>query len=376
MQTFLVGGAVRDTLLGYPIYDRDWVVVGASPDKMLELGFRPVGKDFPVFIHPDSGEEYALARTERKSGKGYTGFQYHASPDVTLEQDLIRRDLTINAMAMDDQGKITDPYQGQADLNAKVLRHVSPAFSEDPLRVLRVARFLARYASMGFSIAPETMTLMQTLAAGDELEHLTAERVWQEFQRALGETSPEAFLIALQESNALEALFPELTTAANHLPTLTAIRQASDAKVRFAILLRTAFIKGASHTELSIQKIKTFCDIHRTPNAYRDLALQLCTQSDRLCRFSQLDATERLTLISELGLLRRSEHLPLLLQGCEQICDEELTAKKQLPELLELLQQINPQQLMKQGFKGKALGDAITQAQWNICQQQIEGTLE
>jgi tRNA nucleotidyltransferase (CCA-adding enzyme) len=376
MQTFLVGGAVRDTLLDYPIYDRDWVVVGATPEKMLEQGFRPVGKDFPVFIHPDSGEEYALARTERKSGKGYTGFQYHASPDVTLEQDLIRRDLTINAMAMDDHNMVIDPYGGQQDLTAKTLRHVSPAFSEDPLRVLRVARFLARYTSMGFSIAPETMALMQELAAGDELEHLTAERVWQEFQRALSEASPEAFLIALNQCNALTLLFPELCATAHDSQTLTAINKANDTKVRFAILLRSAFAEEATHANLCIKKIKAFCESHRVPNAYRDLALQFCTQADHLCQFSQLDAVERLSLVTDLGLLRRSEHLPLLFQGCSLICDDELTVTEQLPELLKSLQQISPQQLMQQGYKGKALGEAITQAQLQICQQQIEETCE
>lgn len=376
MQIFLVGGAVRDTLLDYPIYDRDWVVVGATPEQMLEQGFRPVGKDFPVFIHPDSGDEYALARTERKSGKGYTGFQYHASPDVTLEQDLIRRDLTINAMAMDDHNTVIDPYGGQQDLTAKILRHVSPAFSEDPLRVLRVARFLARYSSLGFSIAPETMTLMRTLSAGDELEHLTAERVWQEFQRALGEASPEAFLITLLQCNALPLLFPELSKTINDPQTLKAIKLASDTKVRFAILLRNAFAEDASQTDLCAEKIKVFCENHRAPNAYRDLALQFCTQADRLCRFSQLNATERLALVTDLGLLRRSEHLQLLFQGCTLICDEKLTATEQLPELLKSLQQISPQQLMQQGYKGKALGEAITQAQLKICQQQIEETYE
>lgn len=376
MQTFLVGGAVRDTLLKYPIYDKDWVVVGATPEQMLEQGFRPVGKDFPVFIHPDSGEEYALARTERKSGKGYTGFQYHASPDVTLEQDLIRRDLTINAMAMDDHGNLIDPYGGQRDLDAKLLRHVSPAFSEDPLRVLRVARFLARYRSMGFSIAPETMTLMQELATGDELEHLVAERVWQEFQRALSETSPDAFLTALAQCNALPVLFPELSQAVNNTETLSAISQAKETKVRFALLLRSSVAEDLNQADRCIDKIKAFCENHRTPNAYRDLALQFCTQADNLCRFSHLDATERLRLVNDLGLLRRSEHLPLLLEGCSQICDNELTAAKQLPELLKSLATISPKELMQQGFKGKALGDAIAQAQLKICQQQIEETSE
>ncbi len=373
MQIYLVGGAVRDRLLGYPVYDRDWVVVGATPEQMLQLGFRPVGKDFPVFIHPDSGEEYALARTERKSGKGYAGFCYHASPDVTLEEDLIRRDLTINAMAMDDEGNITDPYNGQRDLQQKVLRPVSPAFSEDPLRVLRVARFQARYANLGFTIAPQTLRLMQQLAQGDELEHLTAERVWQEFQRALSEDSPEQFLVTLMQANALVKLFPELIPAVNDPRTLTAISQPADPRVRFAILLRSAFAKTPS--EQRNQNIRTFCDEHRTPNAYRDLALQFCSHSDQLCNYPQLDAVQRLELVRNLDLLRRDEHLKLLFQGCSVICNDTQAAEQQLPQLIESLRQINPKALMDQGFKGKALGEAIYRTQLAICQQQIDGVL-
>lgn len=371
MQIYLVGGAVRDTLLGYPVYDRDWVVVGATPEQMLQQGFRPVGKDFPVFIHPDSGEEYALARTERKSGKGYTGFQYHASPEVTLEEDLIRRDLTINAMAMDDEGNIIDPYDGQHDLQQKLLRHVSPAFSEDPLRVIRVARFQARYAHLGFTVAPETLLLMQHLAAGDELEHLTAERVWQEFQRALGEKTPQQFLLTLKQANALQVLFPELLAAADDQSTLTSISKPADARVRFAVLLRSAF--AATEPELRAEKIKTFCDTHRSPNAYRDLAVQFSCQADQLCGFTQLNASQRLELVKNLDLLRRSEHLDLLLEGCSLITNNSITAKTELPRLLQQLQQVNPAQLMAQGFKGKALGEAINQAQLEICQQQING---
>ncbi|WP_417223876.1 hypothetical protein [Amphritea sp.] len=371
MQIYLVGGAVRDGLLNYPVYDKDWVVVGATPEQMQQQGFRPVGKDFPVFIHPESGEEYALARTERKSGKGYTGFLYHASPEVTLEEDLVRRDLTINAMAMDDHGNIIDPYQGQLDLQRKQLRHVSPAFAEDPLRVLRVARFQARYAPLGFTVAPETLQLMQQLAASDELEHLTAERVWQEFQRALGETAPQQFLLTLKQANALSKLFPELLPAVNNPQTLSAISQPADARVRFAILLRSAFA-NTSKAE-SIQLIKTFCDVHRAPNAYRDLALQFSAQADQLCHFTELDAQQRLELVKDLDLLRRSEHLDLLIQGCALICADDLSVTTLLPELLQSLQQVEPKQLMQQGFKGKALGKAIQQAQLQLCQQQIDG---
>jgi len=199
MQIYKVGGAVRDRLLGRPVTDIDWVVVGASIEDMQARGFRPVGGDFPVFLHPQTGEEYALARTERKSGRGYGGFTFYASPDVSLEEDLLRRDLTINAMAEDDQGRIIDPYGGQADLQARLLRHVSPAFAEDPLRVLRVARFAARYAPLGFRVAEETLQLMRRIADSGELQALTAERSWKEISLALMEPRPEVFVQVLRD---------------------------------------------------------------------------------------------------------------------------------------------------------------------------------
>ena len=208
MQRYLVGGAVRDSLLGYPFHERDWVVVGATPQQMLDLGYQQVGKDFPVFLHPTTKEEHALARTERKSGKGYTGFSVYAAPDVTLEQDLLRRDLTINAIAQADDGSIVDPFGGAADIENKILRHVSDAFAEDPLRVLRVARFYARYAHLGFNVAPETQALMRRLS--DELNTLTPERVWQETAKALSEQTPQAYFQLLHDSGALAALMPEL----------------------------------------------------------------------------------------------------------------------------------------------------------------------
>lgn len=210
MQTYLVGGAVRDQLLQRPVKDNDWVVVGATPDDMIKLGYEQVGADFPVFLHPKTKEEYALARTERKSGKGYQGFVCDFSSDVTLEDDLLRRDLTINAMAQDENGHITDPFHGQRDLKEKWLRHVSPAFQEDPLRVLRVARFCARFAHLGFRVADETMELMKAMVSDNELDHLVAERVWTETQRALTETSPDVYFRVLKECGALKVWFPEL----------------------------------------------------------------------------------------------------------------------------------------------------------------------
>ena len=211
MQVYLVGGAVRDTLLGRPVTERDYVVVGATPDDMLAKGFTQVGKDFPVFLHPRTNEEYALARTERKSGAGYTGFICDASSEVTLEEDLRRRDLTVNAMAQDDSGNIIDPYNGKADLENRCLRHVSQAFSEDPLRVFRAARFAARYAYLDFYIAEDTIALMTSMATSGELKALSAERVWQETKRSLLEQSPEVYFSTLAKSKALPSWFMELS---------------------------------------------------------------------------------------------------------------------------------------------------------------------
>ena len=210
MKSYLVGGAVRDALLGLPVKDKDWVVVGATPEAMIDAGYQQVGRDFPVFLHPKSREEYALARTERKSGSGYTGFTCYAAPDVTLEQDLLRRDLTINALAQDENGHIIDVYGGQNDLRDRLLRHISPAFSEDPLRVLRVARFAARYAHLSFRIADETMALMTAMTDAGELEHLTPERVWKETENALTTRNPQVFFQVLRDCGALKVLFPEI----------------------------------------------------------------------------------------------------------------------------------------------------------------------
>lgn len=210
MQIYLVGGAVRDNLLGLPVTERDYVVVGSEAQTLLDLGYQPVGRDFPVFLHPQTKEEYALARIERKQGQGYTGFACYAAPDVTLEQDLLRRDLTINAIAQDQAGQLYDPYGGVNDLNDRVLRHISPAFSEDPLRVLRVARFAARFHHLGFSIAPETLALMRQLSRSGELNHLTPERVWKELEKVLTNRNPQIFFEILHDCEALSVLLPEV----------------------------------------------------------------------------------------------------------------------------------------------------------------------
>ncbi|WP_415902833.1 hypothetical protein ACMXYR_02865 [Neptuniibacter sp. QD29_5] len=361
MKIYLVGGAVRDKLLDFPVYDKDWVVVGSSPQEMIEQGFQPVGRDFPVFIHPQSGEEYALARTERKSGKGYTGFEYNADKAISLEEDLLRRDLTINAMAMDDQGTIHDPYKGQEDLKQKILRHVSPAFSEDPLRVLRVARFAARYHHLGFSVADETLALMRELAKGDELEHLTPERVWKEFERALTEPSPWVFLELLQKTEAIQKVLPELKNTISKPDWATnfirSTQTAKDADCRFACL-----------TALDNEIVLTaFCDRLRTQKSVKELASQCQQQHQNLSQFDKLSAEDRLQTIQALDLIRRPQRLEKLL-----ICVDALHSEpdyKSLAGILDSINQIQPANLIKQGFKGPELGKEIQRLRLDICNQ-------
>ncbi len=380
MQIYLVGGAVRDRLLGHPVYDRDWVVVGASAEQMIAQGYRPVGADFPVFIHPDSGEEYALARTERKSGHGYGGFVYHASPDVTLEQDLLRRDLTINAMAEAPDGSLTDPYGGRQDLENRILRHVSPAFAEDPLRVLRVARFAARYARRGFRVADETLALMRELSTGNELEYLSAERIWQEFDRALGEPSPGVFVDVLQDCGALAALFSEFAPLQRHpdWPALAADLPALQHNCeRFAVLCCAALQysgQAASGDESPLQlreQIEALCLRLKAPRRYRDQALLVCSQQARLLKLTKADGDVRLAVASGLDLLRRPERIPSLAR-----CFDSLAAWRNIdaPPALSRLQALQgaltetaPAELMQQGFKGKALGEELKRRQREAC---------
>lgn len=301
MKTFLVGGAVRDLLLNYQVKEKDWVVIGETPKSMLEHGFTCVGKDFPVFLHPQNHEEYALARTERKIAPGYKGFAVHSSPQVTLEQDLIRRDLTINAMAMDEHGNIIDPYKGQKDLEKKLLRHVSPAFSDDPVRILRVARFAARYSHLGFTIAAETLQLMKQMVRHNETTYLVAERVWTELSRALAEKTPVAFFSTLKECQALDSIFPEINklfgvpqpkkyhpeidTGIHSLLSLEqATKLSTNPKVRLAALLhdlgkaKTDKSKWPSHHGHEYQGLivlEKFCSRLKIPKTFKVLATQV-----------------------------------------------------------------------------------------------------
>lgn len=373
MQTYLVGGAVRDQLLGLKVKDRDWVVIGASPEEMQAQGFRPVGQDFPVFLHPDTGEEYALARTERKSGKGYTGFQFHTSPDVSLEDDLRRRDLTINAIAQAADGTLHDPWHGRDDLEARLLRHVSPAFSEDPLRVLRVARFYARFATLGFRVAPETLALMHTLSASDELSHLTPERVWQETERALSTATPACYFQLLQQTGALATLFPLLANLDTDIlaERLSGLPTTDDSSALALALLLYQATEQQSVDEASVT-IRNFCLRLRVPNRMRDLAIKLRISAQALANFQHLNAEQRLQLLRQLDLLRRPDALPtlcLLTAHLEPLPDARLQA---LQRLLKRIAAIDTRTLMAQGFSGKALGDALAEQQRRLCEEYKE----
>lgn len=343
MQIYVVGGAIRDELLGRPNADRDYVVVGATPEGLLALGFRPVGKDFPVFLHPQSGEEYALARTERKSGRGYHGFTFHAAPDVTLEEDLARRDLTINAMARDEMGRLIDPFAGQADLANKVLRHVGPAFAEDPVRLLRIARFAARFAD--FTIAPETLALMRRMVADGEVDHLVAERVWQELATGLMEDRPSRMFEVLRECGALARLLPEVDALfgvpqrADYHPEIdtgihTMMVIGQSARRRYALPVRFAALthdlgkaltpadilpRHIGHEERSVHLVEQLSTRLRVPGDCRDLALLMARYHGNIHRAGELRAATIVGLLEKSDALRRPERFQQLLEAC--ICD-------------------------------------------------------
>lgn len=343
MQIYTVGGAVRDELLGRDSADRDYVVVGATPDAMLAAGYRPVGKDFPVFLHPQTHEEYALARTERKSGHGYHGFVFHTAPDVTLDEDLARRDLTINAMAKGADGRIVDPFDGQRDLAGKILRHVGPAFAEDPVRILRLARFAARFHD--FSVAPETLALMRQMVACGEVDHLVPERVWQELAKGLMEARPSRMISVLRECGALARLLPEVDALfgvpqrADYHPeidagihTLMVIDQSAqygyDLPVRFAGLTHDLgkattpadiLPRHLGHEERSVTACTALCARLRVPNDCRDLALIMARYHGLIHRADNLRAAILVDLFEKSDALRRPARFEQLLEACR--CD-------------------------------------------------------
>ena len=344
MRIYLVGGAVRDKLLQRPVADRDYVVVGARPEDMLARGYKPVGKDFPVFLHPDSGEEHALARTERKTGRGYHGFAIDAEPTVTLEQDLARRDLTINAMAEDEHGALVDPFGGRRDLDARLLRHVSPAFVEDPVRVLRVARFAARYAPLGFRVADETMALMRGMVADGEIEHLVPERVWAETRKALAEARPSAFLRVLRDAGALCVLFPEVDAlygvpqrAQFHpeVDTGTHVEMVLDMAARLApgndlvgfcalvhdlgkALTPQDELPGhIGHEQRGVAPLRALAARLKVPSEHLALGERVCREHLNAHHALELRPSTVLRLLESLDALRRPQRLEVFLAACE-----------------------------------------------------------
>lgn len=392
MQVYKVGGAVRDRLLGLPVTDVDRVVVGATTEEMLAKGFRPVGADFPVFLHPKTGEEYALARTERKSGRGYGGFTFYASPEVTLEEDLIRRDLTINAMAEDEQLNLTDPYHGQRDLEARILRHVSPAFAEDPLRVLRVARFAARYAGLGFTVADETMGLMRQLSESGELQALTAERSWKEISRALMENHPQVFIQVLRDCGALRVLMPEVDALfgvpqpeTDHpeidtgLHTLSVLEQSALHKqpltVRWACLLHDLgkgltpeedWPRHIAHEHTGLKLIKAVNERFKVPKDCQELALLVGQYHTHGHRALDLKASTLLELLQSFDVYRRPQRFEEFIAACEMDARGRKGLEQQSYPQADYLRGaataargVAVQPLLAKGFKGPELGEAL-----------------
>jgi tRNA nucleotidyltransferase (CCA-adding enzyme) len=372
METYLVGGAVRDKLLNYPVSEKDWVVVGVTAEQMLAAGYRPVGKDFPVFLHPQTKEEYALARTERKTGRGYTGFHCFSSPDVSLEEDLRRRDLTINAIAEDADGNLIDPYGGQEDLKNKLLRHVSPAFEEDPLRILRVARFYARYHSAGFKIADETLELMRAMVARGELQELVPERVWMEIHRALRERQPEMFYRVLSQTGGMAYLMPDLAVDERldrAMKVLNALLDKSgEAQCRFA----------ATYMHLNESHLLGWCETYRVPGEFKELALLAKKYIGHVSAGLVQDPQGVLALLESLDAFRRPDRFARFLVVCQAAFDAEGASgvDSSLVGLLEdaLRASAGVSAMDVDGnLVGKAIGDAIAVKRISVIEQLLGG---
>ncbi len=342
MQVYRVGGAIRDQLLGLPVKDNDWVVTGSSPEAMVEAGYRPIGKDFPVFLHPQSKEEYALARTERKVARGYAGFTFNTDPTISIEQDLARRDLTINAIAEDEQGNYIDPFNGIQDIQNRVLRHVSDAFVEDPVRVLRVARFAARFAHLGFTIAPQTRNLINDIGESGELDALVAERVWSELDKALAEPDPQVFFTSLRDCGVLKKLFPDIDrlfgipqTAKYHPEVDTGVhlmlclkKSAEleyDNEIRFAVLTHDLG-KGTTpsdilpghrgHEQRGVKLTRKFCARWKVPKSYTELALMTCEFHTHIHRLYEMKASTILKFFKQTDVFRRPERFKKMTRAC------------------------------------------------------------
>ena len=392
LEIYLVGGAVRDSLLGIEPKDRDWVVVGATPQQMLDLGYQAVGKEFPVFLHPETKEEYALARTERKTGPGYHGFEFHASPEVTLEEDLIRRDLTINAMAQDSEGNIINPFNGREDLQDGKLRHVSSAFVEDPVRILRIARYAARFAKWGFHIAHGTHDLMKKMVASGEVDALVAERVWQELERALGENAPQRFFEVLRNCGALARIFPELEALfgvpqpKHHHPeedsgihTMMVLEQAAklspDTRVRFAALVhdlgkgttpKEEWPRHIEHEARGVPLVEALCNRLRVPKEYRELAVLVTREHLNYHRAAELRPETMQTMLERIDAFRRPERLEQFLLACEADSrgrpgfeDHHFEQPTIYRLAYQVTNNISAKQVVDKGVSGKAVGEEL-----------------
>jgi len=378
VQTYLVGGAVRDKLLGLDVHERDWVVVGATPQQMLDQGFQQVGKDFPVFLHPLTREEYALARTERKNGKGYKGFDVFASPNVTLEDDLVRRDLTINAIAEDEQGQLIDPYGGQHDIEQKTLRHVSPAFEEDPLRVLRVARFAARFKHLGFTIADETHELLTKIAHSGELGALTPERVWLEWEKSLSTRNPDVFLSTLVDIDGLKQVLKQFNAKSSNLDRL---RNAAQFRIAEPKLTKPLVFASLFIADSPVEDIPHFCKVLAIPNEYRDAAVLAERNSDVILSKTLPTAGQFAETLQSIDYWRRPEKLQqlLLLRQLEhdttEFSERIVKQNQQLTQAAIKASEVSPQALINEGFSGKQLGLAIKEKRLETLANELRQTL-
>lgn len=405
MKIYLVGGAVRDKLLGRSYSERDWVVVGATEQEMLSAGYKRVGKDFPVFIHPESKEEYALARTERKKGKGYYGFECHASPEVTLEEDLARRDLTINAMAENEEGEIIDPYGGESDLEKKILRHVSPAFSEDPVRILRLARFAARFASLGFRVSEATTALMKTMIDAGEVDALVPERVWQEMDRGLKEPNPEQFFEVLRSCDALAKIWPDLNALwgvpekPEHHPeldtgihTMMVLQRAAalspNPVIRFAAVChdlgkgKTPPSKWPSHVgheESGVALIQAFAKQYRIPHEYRELAILVSRFHLHCHRVLELTPATLVKTLERLDAFRQPERFEQFLIACQADSQGRLGRTEisypqadRMREAYRIAKAVDIKVLIEKGFEGAVLGEKIHEARVSAIKRELK----
>lgn len=406
MKIYKVGGAVRDELLGYPWHDTDWVVTGSSPAQMIEQGFTPVGKDFPVFLHPNTKEEYALARTERKSAPGYQGFTFNTSPDISIEEDLSRRDLTINAIAQDENGSLVDPYNGQQDISNKILRHVSHAFQEDPVRVLRLARFKARYHHLDFTIAEETIELIQIMKESGELEALVAERVWQEMRKALNERHPEQFFYALKECHVLDTLFPHIhnlfgvpQTEKYHpeidtgVHVLMALHKTVELDFDKGTLLDTQFAvlmhdlgkaitpddilpSHHGHEQRGLKLVKAFCKQWRIPKQTAHIGEITCLYHTHIHRALELKPKTLVDVFYKCDAFRKPYQFQCLTQAC--LCDwqgrlhfedEPYPQKEYVERMLDICNSVDKQAIIAKGFKGKEITEQIKKEQIYLIKQ-------